>query len=144
MKRESKADRGGALLEIHTLPFCSNTFLRQREPWTLQQSLELQQSLSQLRPGLLPEIRMPCGTNCAHGYCCSLLSQLEMPSLQPRLALESLRLHSFTSQIQGSEGQTTVCHSKWLANLLDKSVDKMENFPRRSKNNNQEGMRKVV
>lgn len=68
-KRESNAGRGGALLEIHTRSFSSNTFLRQREPWTLQQSLELQQSLSQLRPGLLPEIRMPCGTNCAHKYC---------------------------------------------------------------------------
>lgn len=67
-KRESNG-RGGALLKIHTLPFSSNTFLRQWEPWTLQQSLELQQSLSQLRPGFLPEIRMHCGTNCAHGYC---------------------------------------------------------------------------
>lgn len=65
----------------------------------------------------------PCSPGWPGNPCCFTASPLKM---------------------QGSEGQTTVCHSKQLVHLLNKSVGKMENFPRRSKNNNQEGMRKVA
>lgn len=144
-KRESNAGRGGALLKIHTLPFSSNTFLRPWEPWTLQQSLELQQSLSQLRPGLLLEIKMHVEQTVNTDTVFVCIVSLRRPHCSPGWPWNPCCFMASPLICWAwRDRPLTVCHSKQLVHLLNKSVGKMENFHATVKNNNQEGMRKVA
>lgn len=145
-KTRCEVGRVGTLLNIHRMPFSSNSL------WKAVSSLDLEMdsgATATSQPAGLGSYRKPgCTmeqTVHTHTVCIYLFTWLETILLESRWTLTSA---CCCTPYLPNAGLTGTDHHTLLkiqfVSLQNQSLDKMENFPCHSKNNQQEEMKRVA